>query len=149
MVWRQSNICKFTPEEGATQLPPLGVSLHVLFTVYDTKLTATTTTTTTTNNNNNNVRVKSGNFGHQVNSDTYLQTVLIQMRRLLMSHLIRIFTVCLVNLFIIPIFEIWSKQGRCPKLAVCPNIPDFTLTLMFHLQAHVTVSDRSLHWWYY
>ena len=44
-------------------------------------------------------RVKSGNFGHQVNSDIRLQTVEIQMRRLLMSRLIRIFTVCLVNLF--------------------------------------------------
>ena len=42
------------------------------------------------------IRVKSGNFGHQVNSDTNLQTVEIQMRRLLMSHLIRMFTVCLV-----------------------------------------------------
>ena len=30
-------------------------------------------------------RVKSGNFGHQVNSDIHLQTVEIQMRRLLMS----------------------------------------------------------------
>ena len=44
-------------------------------------------------------RVKSGNLGHQVNSDIRLQTVEIQMRRLLLSHLIRIFTVCLVNLF--------------------------------------------------
>ena len=44
-------------------------------------------------------RVKSGNFGHQVNSDTHLQIVEIQMRPLLMSRLIRIFTVCLVNSF--------------------------------------------------
>ena len=51
-------------------------------------------------------RVKSGNFGHRVNSDKHLQTVKIQMRRLLMSRLIRIFIVCLVNLFFIPIFEI-------------------------------------------
>ena len=36
-------------------------------------------------------RVKSGKFGHQVNSDTHLQTVEIQMRRLLMSRLFRIF----------------------------------------------------------
>ena len=49
------------------------------------------------------IRVKSGKFGHQVNTDTRLQTVEIQMRRLLMSGLIRIFTVCLVNLFFIPI----------------------------------------------
>ena len=48
---------------------------------------------------NKNTRVKLGKFGHQVNSDTHLQTVEIQMRRLLMSRLIRIFTVCLVNLF--------------------------------------------------
>ena len=31
-------------------------------------------------------RVKSGTFGHQVNSDIHLQTVEIQMRRLLMSR---------------------------------------------------------------
>ena len=48
-------------------------------------------------------RVKSDKFGHQVNSDTHLQTVEIQMRRLLVSRLIRIFTVCLVNLIFIPI----------------------------------------------
>ena len=40
-------------------------------------------------------RVKSGKFGHQVNSDTRLQTVEIQMRRLIRSRLIRIFTVLL------------------------------------------------------
>ena len=48
-------------------------------------------------------RVKYGKFGHQVNSDTHLQTVEIQMRRLPMSRLIRIATVCLVNIFFIPI----------------------------------------------
>ena len=42
-------------------------------------------------------RVNSGNFGHQVNSVIHLLTVEIQMKRLLMSRLIRIFTVCLVN----------------------------------------------------
>ena len=51
-------------------------------------------------------RVKSSKLGHQVNSDTRLQTVEIQMRRLLMSRLIRIFTVCLVNLSFIPIIEL-------------------------------------------
>ena len=49
------------------------------------------------------------------------------MRRLLMSRLIRIFTVRLISLFFIPMFKIWHKQGRCRNLAVCPNIPDFTL----------------------
>ena len=39
-------------------------------------------------------RVKSGKFGH------YLQIVLIQMRRLLMSRHIRSFTICLGNLFL-------------------------------------------------
>ena len=72
-------------------------------------------------------RVKSRKFGYQVNSDTHLQTVEIQMRRLLMSRVIRIFTVCFVNLFFIPITELWNKHGGCPNLAVCPNIPDFTL----------------------
>ena len=50
--------------------------------------------------------VKSSKFGHQVSSDTRLQIVEIQMRRLLMSRLIRIFTVCLGNLFFIPIIEL-------------------------------------------
>ena len=45
-------------------------------------------------------RVKSGKFGLQVNSDTRLQIVKIQMRRLLMGRLIRVFTVYLVNLII-------------------------------------------------
>ena len=50
-------------------------------------------------------RVKLGKFGYQVNLDTHLQTVEIQMRRLLMSHLIRIFTVCLVNLFLFQLLK--------------------------------------------
>ena len=75
-------------------------------------------------------RVKSGNYEHQVNSDKHLQTVEIQMRRLLMSRLIRIFTVCLVNLFFIPIIKIGNKQGRCPNLADRPNLPDFTLFIV-------------------
>ena len=33
-----------------------------------------------------NIRIESGNVGHWVNSDKHLQTVKIQMRRLLMSH---------------------------------------------------------------
>ena len=78
------------------------------------------------------IRVKSGNFGHQVNSDIHLQTVEIQMRRLikvevqmrrlikveiqmrrlliLMSRLIRISTVCLVSLLIITIINILTNK---------------------------------------
>ena len=41
-------------------------------------------------------RVKSGNFGQRAISDIHFQTVKIQMRRLIMSRLIWIFTVCLV-----------------------------------------------------
>ena len=44
--------------------------------------------------------VKSVNCGHQVNSDIHLQTVEIQM-----SRLIRIFSVCLVSLSFIPIIR--------------------------------------------
>ena len=44
-----------------------------------------------------------------------------------MSRLIRIFTVCVVYLFIISIIELRNKQGGSPNLAVFPNIPDFTL----------------------
>ena len=50
-------------------------------------------------------RAKSGKFGHEVNSDTRLQTLEIQMRRLLMSRLIRIFH-RLLSLFFIPITEL-------------------------------------------
>ena len=46
------------------------------------------------------IRVKSGNFGHRVNSNIHLQTVELQMRRLLTSRFIWIFSVCLVNLFL-------------------------------------------------
>ena len=52
-----------------------------------------------------------------------------------MSRLIRVFTVLFVNLFSIPLFEIRNNQGRCPNLAVCPNIPDFTLfTFYLYIQ---------------
>ena len=73
------------------------------------------------------VKVKSGNLGHQVNSDIHLQTVEIQMRRLLMSRLIRIFTVCLVNLFFIPInkYETNKVDVRIYLMSevslLCPN----------------------------
>ena len=71
------------------------------------------------------IRVKSGKYGHQVNSDTHLQTVNPdETAPYEPSH--QDFH-CLVNLFFIPIFEIWNKQGHCLSLAVCPNIPDFTL----------------------
>ena len=63
--------------------------------------------------NNVTSRVKSGNLGHQVNSETRLQTVEI---RMIMSRLIRIFTVCLVQFFFIPIIKIRNRQGRCPNL---------------------------------
>ena len=57
------------------------------------------------------VRVKSGNFGHQVNSGIPLQTVEIQIRRLLMSRLIKIFTVCLVYFLFFPIIKIGNEKG--------------------------------------
>ena len=46
-----------------------------------------------------------------------------------MSRLIRIFTVSLVILIFIPIIQKRKKQGRCPNLDDCPNLPDFTLLL--------------------
>ena len=70
-------------------------------------------------------RVKSGNFGQQVNSDIHFQTVEIQMRRLIMSRLIRIFTVCLVNSFSFnPIIKALIKQGRCQNL---PDVRSYML----------------------
>ena len=65
-------------------------------------------------------RVKSGNFGQRAISDIHLQTAKIQMRRHLMSRLIRIFTIGLVNKFLL-------QQARCPNLIDCPNLPDFTI----------------------
>ena len=66
-------------------------------------------------------RVKSGYFGQQINSDIRLQTVKIQMKRLVKSRLIRIFAFCLVNLIVIPMIQKYKKQGRCPNLANCPD----------------------------
>ena len=54
------------------------------------------------------VRVKAGNFGHQINSDIHFQTMEIQIRRL-----IRIFTVCYVT-------YIFSNTGPDP-LATKPT----------------------------
>ena len=48
-------------------------------------------------------------LGHQVNSDIHLQTVEIQMRRLLMSRLIRIFAVCLVYFFVLKLLKYETK----------------------------------------
>ena len=83
-------------------------------------------------------RVNSGirKFRHQVNSDIHLQTEKIQMRRLFMSRLIKVFTVslCFVSCFFIPIIRICNKQGRCPNLADCPNLPDFTLVIILRLK---------------
>ena len=76
------------------------------------------------------IRVKSWNFGHQVNSDLHLQTVEIQMRRLLMSRLIRIFTVCLVDYFLFQklLYEWTMNQTRSlSEFTWCPKLPDFTL----------------------
>ena len=83
------------------------------------------------------VGVKSGYFGQQVNSDIRLQTVEIQMRRLLMSRLIRIFTVWFVNSFFIPMIKIWIKQGRCPNL---PDVRSYT-TLPYSTYGIIGSSD--------
>ena len=48
--------------------------------------------------------VKSDSFGHQSNLDIHLHTVEIHMIRLLLSRLIRMFTVCSVDLFFIQYF---------------------------------------------
>ena len=45
------------------------------------------------------------------------------MRRLLMSRLIRIFTLSLVDLFAIPKNQIRYKLGRCSNLADRPILP--------------------------
>ena len=48
-----------------------------------------------------------------------------------MSYLIKIFTVCFVYLIFIPIIQTETKQGRCPNLDDCRNLPNFTLNLIF------------------
>ena len=87
---------------------------------------------------------KSGNFGHQVNSEIPLQTLEIQMRRLLMSRLIWIFIVCLDIWFFIPIIKIWNNQSRCPNLADRPIFPDFTLSLAYYLKRSTIYRSASL-----
>ena len=67
--------------------------------------------------------MKSGNLGQRVNSDIHLQTVKIQMRRLLMSRLIRIFTVCLVHLIFIPIIQ---KMKETMSLSDFRRLSEFT-----------------------
>ena len=86
-------------------------------------------------------RVKSGNFGQQVNSDIPLQTVEIQMRRLLMSRLIWISTVCLVY-FSIPIIKIWNKQVSCPNL---PDVQSY-LTLPYHFSVALLWANIYARW---
>ena len=75
------------------------------------------------------ISVESGNFGQGVNSDIPLQTVKIQMRRLIiMSRLIRIFPVCPVNFVLIPKQLTYKgKNVTVRNLTCCPNLPDFTL----------------------
>ena len=74
------------------------------------------------------VRVKSGKFGHTIaNTGSPDETAPYE-------PLTRIFTVCLVNLFFIPIIELWNKQGGCPNLAVSRNIPDFTLMICSNVE---------------
>ena len=73
-------------------------------------------------------RVKSGNFGHQVNSETHLQTVQIQIGRHLMSCFIRIFTVCLlVNLFLFSNNSDIKQTSSLSEFTWCPKLPDITL----------------------
>ena len=93
-------------------------------------------------------RVKSGNFGHQVNSDIHLQTVDIQMRRLLMSRLIRIFTVSLDYLFSFPIIIIRNKQCHCPNLPdvrsymTLPYVCKHTIQFIFCSQLQVSNGEE-------
>ena len=62
------------------------------------------------------IMVKSGTFGHHVNLEIHLQTLEIQMRWVLMRRLIRVFTICFVNLFFIPIIKIHMYEAN--KVAV-------------------------------
>ena len=66
-------------------------------------------------------RVKSGNFGHQVKSDIHLQTVEIQMRRL-----IRIFTVCYSIYFLFQKSKYETNKVAVrikPTIRIYPTVP--------------------------
>ena len=78
------------------------------------------------------VRVKSGNFVHQVNSDIHLQTVEIQIGRLLMSRFIRIFTVCLVTLIVL--FQ--NLKNGTNKVAV-RIYPLSEVTWLYHITTKI------------
>ena len=90
-------------------------------------------------------RVKSGNFGHRVNSEIHLQTVEIQIRRLLMSRLIRIFTVCFLYLFFIPIIKIRNKQGCCPNFTDVRSYPTLPLVLIENKLSSKVMSGKFGH----
>ena len=79
-------------------------------------------------------RVKSGKFRHQVNSDTHLQIVLIQIRRLLMSCHIRSFTICLGNLFLFQYLKYETNKvdvRNYPSVRIYP-----TLLYTFYLHGY-------------
>ena len=77
-------------------------------------------------------RVKSGNFGHQVNSDIYLQTEEIQMRRLLMSRLIRI----------LPDFTLSIITRLYPKYYFSKNtMADDNTLIKIEIETQTTESD--------
>ena len=61
-----------------------------------------------------------------------------------MSRLIRFFSVCLVDLFFIPTFGIRNKQGRCPNLEDCPNLPNFTLPVMGNFNHCIFIVENCL-----
>ena len=95
---------------------------------------------------------KKGNFRYQVNSHIHLQTVEIQMRRLLMSRLISIFTICLVNLFFIPIQSTldtsnFKGMGKICRVISSSRYPNHDVYLPFwseiiHVQSSI---NRSLY----
>ena len=87
-------------------------------------------------------RVKLGNLEQRVNSEKPLQTVKIQIRRLIMSHLIRIFTVCPVN------FVLISKQltYNGNKVTVRINLlSQFTRLYPSAIQSFQHEDDNELH----
>ena len=84
-------------------------------------------------------RIKSGNFGQQVNSDIHLQKVEIQMRRLLMSRLIKIFMFAHLIYFSLQFFkyEINKVADRIDLVVrIYPTLTSYLTTRVVNPSRH-------------
>ena len=88
--------------------------------------------------NISNIRVKLSHFGYTLENSGNP----VKMARNVQSHWD--FHCLLSYLIFIPIVAIWNTQGRCPNLAVRPNIPYFTPLIfnndvLYFYEVHVNI----------